>query len=175
MGQNVDVRCRIGSDKKEVGDIGIEHLTIQIKSIFFKIHLHAFPHFFYNAVRIQFIMAVKIFRVTDFTETVRNTDFTEGASFAALCNDICDRTAETPVDIMLFKGDDAPGIFHGTDNGGLVNRFDGMNITLTEAGDTVLTGPVPDQAALYGLLTKVRDLGLPLRSLHCLSQENEPI
>ena len=40
--------------------------------------------------------------------------------------------------------------------------FDGMNITLTAAGDTLLTGPVVDQAALHGLLKKVRDLGLPL-------------
>ncbi|MCB8983756.1 MAG: hypothetical protein H6659_08035 [Ardenticatenaceae bacterium] len=46
--------------------------------------------------------------------------------------------------------------------------FEGMAITQTEDGDTVLTGPVADQAALHGLLKKVRDLGLPLRSLHCL-------
>ena len=43
--------------------------------------------------------------------------------------------------------------------------FDGMTITLTEDGDTVLTGPVTDQAALHGLLKKVRDLGIPLRSI----------
>jgi hypothetical protein len=40
--------------------------------------------------------------------------------------------------------------------------FDGMSITLEEEGTTLLSGPVPDQAALYGLLRKVRDLGLPL-------------
>jgi hypothetical protein len=40
--------------------------------------------------------------------------------------------------------------------------FDGMTITLTENGDTLLTGPVVDQAALHGLLKKVRDLGMPL-------------
>ncbi len=45
--------------------------------------------------------------------------------------------------------------------------FEGMAITLTEDGDTVLIGPVADQAALHGLLKKVRDLALPLRSLHC--------
>lgn len=41
--------------------------------------------------------------------------------------------------------------------------FDGL-LTLThhEDGTTVLTGPVADQAALHGLLTKIRDLGLPL-------------
>ena len=40
--------------------------------------------------------------------------------------------------------------------------FDGMSITLEEDGTTLLSGPVPDQPALYGLLRKVRDLGLPL-------------
>ena len=40
--------------------------------------------------------------------------------------------------------------------------FGGMVITHDESGDTVLTGPVVDQAALHGLLKKVRDLGLTL-------------
>jgi hypothetical protein len=40
--------------------------------------------------------------------------------------------------------------------------FEGMSITQADNGETVLTGPVVDQAALYGLLRKVRDLGLPL-------------
>ncbi len=43
--------------------------------------------------------------------------------------------------------------------------FDGLTITLEEDGDTLLTGPVIDQAALHGLLKKVRDLGLPLVSV----------
>jgi len=43
--------------------------------------------------------------------------------------------------------------------------FDGLTITLEENGDTLLTGPVIDQAALHGLLKKVRDLGLPLVSV----------
>ena len=42
--------------------------------------------------------------------------------------------------------------------------FDGLTITLDE-GDTLLTGPVVDQAALHGLLRRVRDLGLPLVSV----------
>jgi hypothetical protein len=40
--------------------------------------------------------------------------------------------------------------------------FAGLTLTLEENGDTLLTGPVADQAALHGLLRKVRDLGLPL-------------
>ena len=40
--------------------------------------------------------------------------------------------------------------------------FEGMTITLEETGETLLTGPVVDQAALHGLLKKVRDLGAPL-------------
>jgi len=43
--------------------------------------------------------------------------------------------------------------------------LEGLTITLEEDGNTLLTGPVIDQAALYGLLKKVRDLGLPLVSV----------
>lgn len=43
--------------------------------------------------------------------------------------------------------------------------FEGLTITLEENGDTLLRGPVVDQAALYGLLRKVRDLGIPLLSV----------
>ena len=43
--------------------------------------------------------------------------------------------------------------------------FEGLAITLDEDGDTLITGPVADQAALHGLLKKVRDLGLPLVSV----------
>jgi hypothetical protein len=44
--------------------------------------------------------------------------------------------------------------------------FEGLTITLEENGETLLTGPVTDQAALYGLLKKVRDLGMPLLSVN---------
>ena len=43
--------------------------------------------------------------------------------------------------------------------------FDGLTITLEDNGDTLLAGSVADQAALHGLLKKVRDLGLPLVSV----------
>ena len=40
--------------------------------------------------------------------------------------------------------------------------FDGLTITPQANDATILTGPVADQAALHGLLGKIRDLGLPL-------------
>ena len=44
--------------------------------------------------------------------------------------------------------------------------FEDLTITHTEEDETVLTGSVADQAALYGLLAKLRDLGLPLISVN---------
>lgn len=43
--------------------------------------------------------------------------------------------------------------------------FEGLTITLEEDDTTLLSGPVIDQAALHGLLKKVRDLGMPLLSV----------
>jgi hypothetical protein len=43
--------------------------------------------------------------------------------------------------------------------------FGGLDISLDDNGDTLLIGPVVDQAALHGLLRKVRDLGMPLVSV----------
>jgi len=43
--------------------------------------------------------------------------------------------------------------------------FDGLTLTHADDGTTVIRGPVVDQAALHGLLQKVRDLGLPLVSV----------
>jgi hypothetical protein len=45
------------------------------------------------------------------------------------------------------------------------NRFEGLTITLEDNGDTLITGPVVDQAAMHGLLKKVRDFGMPLVSV----------
>ena len=44
--------------------------------------------------------------------------------------------------------------------------FGDLTLTLEDNGDTLLTGPVVDQAALHGLLRKVRDLGVPLLSVN---------
>lgn len=46
--------------------------------------------------------------------------------------------------------------------------FEGLIISLGDNGETLLTGPVVDQAALHGLLRKVRDLGMPLVSVNCV-------
>ncbi len=63
-----------------------------------------------------------------------------------------------------------PGLCEIRIKGHLADRwadwFEGLTITLEEGGVTLLTGPVVDQAALYGLLRKVRDLGLPLLSVN---------
>jgi len=42
--------------------------------------------------------------------------------------------------------------------------FGGLTLTLEDNGETLLTGPVVDQAALYGLLRKVRDVAMPLHA-----------
>lgn len=43
--------------------------------------------------------------------------------------------------------------------------FEGLTLTLEDDGEMLLTGPLVDQAALHGLLKKVRDLGMPLLSV----------
>lgn len=48
--------------------------------------------------------------------------------------------------------------------------FEGLSLTLEDNGDTLVTGTVVDQAALHGLLRKVRDFGLPLLSVSQVSE-----
>ena len=49
--------------------------------------------------------------------------------------------------------------------------FEGLTVTHADQDETVLTGLVVDQSALYGLLAKLRDLGLPLLSANCTELE----
>jgi hypothetical protein len=49
--------------------------------------------------------------------------------------------------------------------------FDGFAITPLVSGETLLTGPVADQAALHGLLNKIRDIGLPLLSVNVVDTD----
>ena len=48
--------------------------------------------------------------------------------------------------------------------------LDGLTITHTEEGETELSGEVLDQAALYGLIAKLRDLGLPLLAMNSVEE-----
>jgi hypothetical protein len=54
-----------------------------------------------------------------------------------------------------------------------VTWFDGLTITLDENGNTLLSGPVTDQAALHGILKKIRDVGLPLLSVRSVAADTE--
>lgn len=51
--------------------------------------------------------------------------------------------------------------------------FEGLSITLSDNGETLLTGPLIDQAALHGVLKKVRDLALPLVSVSSVKPSQE--
>lgn len=53
-----------------------------------------------------------------------------------------------------------------------VDWFEGLTITVEEDGNTLLAGPVVDQAALHGLLKKVRDLGIPLLSVNSIGSDS---
>jgi hypothetical protein len=50
--------------------------------------------------------------------------------------------------------------------------FEGLQVTSDQGGQTVIAGPVTDQAALHGLLAKIRDLGLPLVSVRRLDPDH---
>lgn len=67
------------------------------------------------------------------------------------------------------QGSDRPGTYQIILQGHLSSQwshwFDGFTITLDQRGQTILVGPVTDQTALYGVLKKIRDLGIPLISV----------
>ncbi len=51
--------------------------------------------------------------------------------------------------------------------------FEGMTLTLCDNGETLIAGSVPDQAALHGILIRIRDLGLPLISVQHVPCQTE--
>ena len=65
---------------------------------------------------------------------------------------------------------DQPAVYQIRIKGHLVQKwtdwFEGLTITLGDNGDMLLTGQVIDQAALHGILKKIRDLGMPLLSVN---------
>jgi hypothetical protein len=72
----------------------------------------------------------------------------------------------------LTEDHDGPRLYEIRIEGHLNDRwadwFEGLTLTREDSGATLLTGPVVDQAALHGLLRKVRDLGMPLISVICV-------
>jgi hypothetical protein len=52
--------------------------------------------------------------------------------------------------------------------------FDGLSLTRDSDGTTVISGPVTDQAALHGLLQKLRDVGVPLLSVTPVARGTRP-
>ena len=88
----------------------------------------------------------------------------------AVCSKMDERQDMTGLESLQF---DQTAIYqikvHGRLDERWVGWFDGMSIAFETAGDgstvTVLTGSVVDQAELYGLINRVRDLGLPLISV----------
>lgn len=73
---------------------------------------------------------------------------------------------------------DRPGRYEIVVKGGVdpiwKDWFDGFALEARPDNETRLCGPVADQAALHGLLNKVRDLGLPLVSVRRLEAGNPP-
>jgi hypothetical protein len=61
----------------------------------------------------------------------------------------------------------------GVINGEWSGWFEGMAVSPQHSGETLLTGHVADQAALHGLLHKIRDMGLPLLSVKRVDTEHQ--
>lgn len=70
-----------------------------------------------------------------------------------------------PTDVDVAEPGSYEIRFGGRLDGRRTTWFDGMTVTDAGDGTTVLRGPIVDQAALHGLLQRIRDLGLPLISL----------
>ena len=49
-----------------------------------------------------------------------------------------------------------------------LSRFEGLTATLLPDGETLLTGPIVDQAALHGILNRIRDMGVDLIEVRCV-------
>jgi hypothetical protein len=77
----------------------------------------------------------------------------------------------------VTSGDHQTGLYAIRIKGHLDDRwagwFEGLTITRDANGETLLSGPVVDQAALHGLLRKVRNLGLPLVAVIQVDSTNE--
>jgi len=58
---------------------------------------------------------------------------------------------------------------------GWADWFDTMELHYEQDGEMVLVGEVPDQAALHGVLTKIRDLGLTLIAVNRIGSTNDSI
>ena len=75
-------------------------------------------------------------------------------------------------------GNQSPGLYEIRVKGHLDTRwaawFDGLTLTHGSDGTTIIYGPVADQAALHGLLQKIRDLGLPLISVNHVAPGHPP-
>lgn len=82
-----------------------------------------------------------------------------------------------PSEQNLGRDPDTPKIFQIKIKGHLgpqwMEWFEGLSITLEEDGNTLLAGPVTDQAALHGILKKVRDLGMPLLSVNSVGTDSQ--
>ena len=60
-------------------------------------------------------------------------------------------------------------------SGQWIDWFEGLTITLEKDGTTLLTGPVIDQAALHGVLKRVRDLGMPLLAVNLIGSGRQDV